>query len=91
MALKVRLPTILRPYARGQSTVEAKGSTMREVIADLEDRYPGLGSQLLADDGNLHPFVNVFLGDEDIRYLDGLATAVGAGTELSIIPAVAGG
>ncbi len=91
MAVAVRIPTVLRPMAGGQATVEASGTTLGEVIADLESRYPGLADRLRDGAGDLHAFVNVFVGDEDARYLDGLATPVPDGTEVSIIPAVAGG
>lgn len=91
MSVDVRLPTILRPHAGGETTVSAEGSTVGEVFADLVGRYPGMKGQLLNDDGSLHKFVNVYKDDEDVRYLDGLDTEVGDGDQLSILPAVAGG
>ncbi len=91
MAVAVRIPTVLRPLAGGAPVVDAAGGTLAEVLADLDRRFPGLGERLRGEDGNLHPFVNVFVGDEDARYLDGLATPVADGVEVSIIPAVAGG
>lgn len=91
MASRVLLPTVLRSHAGGQSVVEASGSTLGEVITDVSRRYPGLGEQLLTADGELPVFVNVFVGDEDVRYLDGLETKVEAGSEITILPAVAGG
>ena len=85
----VNLPTILRPHAGGSRRVEASGRTIGEVFATLGDRHPGLAQQLSA--GDLPVFVNVFLDDEDIRYLDGLDTTVNDGSEITILPAVAGG
>lgn len=87
----IKLPTILRQHANGETTVEADGDTVGEVFADLARRHPALASQLAASDGSLPVFVNVFLDDEDIRYLDGLETEVGERSELTILPAVAGG
>ena len=91
MPNRVLLPTVLRPHAEGQQAVEASGSTLEEVIADISRRYPGLKEQLLTADGQLPVFVNVFIEDEDVRYLDGLATRVEPGAEITILPAVAGG
>ncbi len=91
MAVAVRIPTVLRPLAGGRPVVESSGGSLGDVIADLEAQYPGLGDRLRDDEGRLHAFVNVFVGDEDARYLDGLDTPVPDGTEVSIIPAVAGG
>ncbi|MGH8937602.1 MAG: MoaD/ThiS family protein [Acidimicrobiia bacterium] len=90
MTVRVRLPTILRSLADGEALVRAEGQTVGEVFADLEQRHPGLGDRLV-DQGDLHRFVNVFVGDEDIRYLQGLDTPVPEGAEISILPAVAGG
>ncbi len=90
MAVEVRLPTVLRQYAAGSAVVEAEGATLREVIKDLESHYPGIGDQLLLD-GDLHRFVNVYLNDEDVRYLGMLDAEVGEKDIISILPAVAGG
>jgi molybdopterin synthase sulfur carrier subunit len=87
----VRLPTVLRPQANGQSTVEIAGSTVREVIANLVAAHPGLAASLLDDDGELRKFVNVYVDDEDIRFMDKLDTTVESGDEVAILPAVAGG
>lgn len=87
----VRLPTVLRPQANGQSTVELSGATVGEVVAALIADYPGLQSNLLDDDGNMRKFINVYVNDEDIRFLDKLDTPVEAGAEVAILPAVAGG
>jgi len=91
VAVRVRLPTILRSFASGQSTVDADGSTVGQVVDDLVTRFPGMAGHLRAPDGGLHRFVNVYLDDEDVRYLGGLGTPVEAGAKLSIVPAVAGG
>ena len=91
MPVRVRLPTILRSYASGQSTVDAEGSTVGEVVDDLVGRYPGMSGHLKAPDGGLHRFVNVYVNDEDVRYQGGLEAKVGEGDEVSILPAVAGG
>jgi molybdopterin synthase sulfur carrier subunit len=87
----VRLPTVLRPQAGGQSTVEVEGATIGDVLQDLVARYPGIAGQLLNEDGTLHRFVNVYVNDDDVRYLSLLDTPVASGDEVSILPAVAGG
>jgi molybdopterin converting factor small subunit len=87
----VRLPTILRPLAGGQSQVRANGSTIGEVFEDLVKQFPGLADRLVTEDGSLHKFVNVYLGDDDVRYLDKLDTKVADADVVSIRPAVAGG
>lgn len=86
----VRIPTVLRRHTDGLAKVEATGSTVREVFADLVGRYPGLREQLL-DGDEVRGFVNVYVDDEDIRYLDGLDTPVAEDVEIAIMPAVAGG
>ena len=90
MAVTVQIPTPLRQHAEGKPAVDASGATVRAVLDDLGARYPTLAGRLL-DNGQVKRFVNLYLNDEDIRYLDSLATAVKDGDELSIIPAVAGG
>ena len=87
----VRLPTVLRPHAGGKSTVTAEGATIGEVLADLERQYPGIAGQVLTADGTLHRFVNVYVQDDDVRYLEQLDTKVSDGDTVSILPAVAGG
>ncbi len=87
----ISIPTVLRPHADGARKLEANGSTVGEVFADLAGRHPKLAEQLLSPEGALPVFVNVFVDDEDIRYLHGLETAVGERTEITILPAVAGG
>jgi molybdopterin synthase sulfur carrier subunit len=91
MAVQVKLPTILRKHVGGEPRVSAEGATLREVLDDLEARYPGVTKNVLADDGGLHRFINVYLNDEDVRYLGSLETEVGEGDTVSILPAVAGG
>jgi molybdopterin converting factor small subunit len=89
--VEIRLPTVLRPAAGGKSTVSVDGSTIGEVLANLVEANPGMKGQVLTDDGELHRFVNVYLNDDDVRYLDKLATSVSSGDTISILPAVAGG
>jgi molybdopterin synthase sulfur carrier subunit len=91
MSVTVRIPTTLRPLSGGASTVEVEGSTLAEVLKNLNVAHPGFADRLFDEAGNLHKFVNVFVSDDDVRYLDGLNTAVPAGETVSIIPAVAGG
>ena len=91
MPVEVKLPTVLRTHAENQPSVAVDGKTVGEVFNTLVEKYPGLRGNLLGDDGGLHKFVNVYKDDDDIRYLDGLETAVGDGDVLSILPAVAGG
>jgi molybdopterin synthase sulfur carrier subunit len=87
----VRLPTVLRSQTGGQSTVSVDASTIGEVLQGLVTEYPGMSAQLLNDDGSLHRFVNVYVNDDDVRYLSLLDTPVKDGDEISILPAVAGG
>lgn len=91
MSVNVKLPTILRKHAGGQARVEADGATLRELLKDLESRYPGITKNVLTEDGALHRFVNVYVNDEDVRYLGSLETPVAEGDTISILPAVAGG
>ncbi len=91
MAVAVKIPTLMRANVDGAASVEATGATVGEIFSDLITRFPGLESNLIDDDGNLHKFVNVYRDDDDIRYLDGLATPVSEGVVISILPAVAGG
>ncbi len=91
MAVTVRIPTTLRPIAGGNSQVQVEGSTLADVIEALEAAHPGLKDRLLDESGAMRKFVNIFVADDDVRYLDGLATPVPAGETVSIIPAVAGG
>ncbi|HVF75600.1 MAG TPA: ubiquitin-like small modifier protein 1 [Acidimicrobiales bacterium] len=91
MAVEVRLPTILRQHAGGQGSIRANGSTLGEVFEDLVRQFPGLAGQVVTEDGALHKFVNVYVNDDDVRYLDKLDTKVGDDDVISVLPAVAGG
>ncbi len=91
MSITVRVPTILRTYTGGSSTVAAEGSTVGEVIDNLEGAHPGIRSRVVDEAGALRRFVNIYLDDDDIRFGDGLASPVPDGATVSIIPAVAGG
>jgi len=86
----VRIPTPLRTLTGGADEVQAHGATVADVIADLEKRHPGVRDRLL-DEKGVRRFVNVYVGDEDIRFLDGLTTALKRGDQISIVPAIAGG
>ena len=87
----VRIPTILRTYTGGQAEVTASGGTLADVIEALEAAHPGIRARVLDDAGKLRRFVNVYVNDDDVRFADGLATAIPDGGNVSIIPAVAGG
>jgi len=91
MTVSVRIPTILRTFTGGAAEVSAGEGTLREVIAGLDATYPGIGGRIVDDTGKLRRFVNVYVGDEDVRFAQGLDTPVPAGTHVSVIPAVAGG
>jgi MoaD family protein len=87
----VRVPAMLRPTVGGERVVVADGSTLRELIHNVDARHPGFAGQLLEGDGSQRRFVNIYVNDEDIRYLKGLDTPVQKGDVVSILPAVAGG
>ena len=91
MPVEVRLPTVLRQHAAGQSSVKANGSTIGEVFEDLVRQFPLLANQVITEDGSLHKFVNVYRNDDDVRFLDKLATPVEDADVITILPAVAGG
>lgn len=91
MNVSVRIPTILCTYTQGSAEVTAQPGTLREVIASLDAGHPGIGGRILDGSGNLRRFVNVYVGDEDVRFAEGLDTPVPAGARVSVIPAVAGG
>ena len=91
MAVEVRLPTVLRTQAGGASVVHVDGATIGEVLSKLVAEYPGMSGQVLTEDGGLHKFVNIYVDDDDVRYLQGLETPVPDGAEVTILPAVAGG
>ena len=86
----VRIPTILRTYTGGEAEVTAEGATLGAVIASLDAQFPGIAARVLDDGGALRRFVNVYVNDDDVRFLDGLDTPT-EGVSISIIPAVAGG
>ncbi|MEV7599427.1 MoaD/ThiS family protein [Kitasatospora sp. NPDC101155] len=90
MAIEVRIPTILRTYTDGAKAVEGNGSNLGELFADLDARHPGIAARLV-DGGELRRFVNVYLNDEDVRFLEGISTALADGDSVTILPAVAGG
>jgi molybdopterin synthase sulfur carrier subunit len=90
MAVEVRIPTILRSYTGGAKSVDAAGDTVQAVVADLDSRHPGIGERLVDGEG-LRRFVNMYVGDEDVRFLGGLQTPVHDGDVVTILPAVAGG
>jgi molybdopterin synthase sulfur carrier subunit len=91
MAVTVRIPTQLRELSGGAAEVSADGATVADVLKDLEARHPGFAERLFDEQGELRRFVNVFVADEDIRFLDGVDTDVADGSTVSIVPAVAGG
>jgi len=91
VTVKVRIPTPLRKLTKDQSEVEAAGSTIRDVVDDLEKQFPGFKERMCDEQGELRRFVNVYVGEEDIRFLKGLETEIPEGEQVSIIPAVAGG
>lgn len=91
MAVTIRVPTTLRTLTAGESEIEVDPGTVKAVLGALEDKHPGFAERLLDEDGNLRRFVNVFVDDDDVRFMDGLETAVPDGETLSIVPAVAGG
>jgi molybdopterin converting factor small subunit len=91
VSVSVRIPTILRTFTGGESEVKAEGGTLREVIADLDANHSGIADRILDDKGKVRRFVNVYVGDEDVRFAEGLDTATAEGVQISIIPAVAGG
>jgi molybdopterin synthase sulfur carrier subunit len=91
MAINVRIPTPLRNLTENLEIVSAEGSTISEIIADLQRNYPGLGERICDENGEVRRFLNIYINNEDIRFQDGKQTAVRDGDELSIIPAIAGG
>jgi molybdopterin synthase sulfur carrier subunit len=90
MSIEVRIPTILRPYTKDQKTIEASGATLAAVISDIDSQYVGLAERLL-ENGALRRFINVYINDEDVRFLGGLETQIKDGDSITILPAVAGG
>ncbi len=91
MSARVRVPTILRTYTAGESEVTAEGSTLSDVLESLDASFPGIKGRIVDEQGSLRRFVNVYVGNDDVRFLDGLATPVAENAQISVIPAVAGG
>jgi molybdopterin converting factor small subunit len=91
MSVSVRIPTILRTYTGGESEVTAQGGTLGEVLDHLEGSYPGIRARILDEQGSIRRFVNVYVGNDDVRFLDALDTTTPDGAQVSVIPAVAGG
>ena len=91
MSVSVRIPTILRTYTNGESEVSADGATLSDVIEHLDASYPGIKGRILDDQGAIRRFVNVYVGNDDVRFLDALQTTTPDGVQVSVIPAVAGG
>ena len=90
MSIDIRIPTILRPYTKDQKSVQAEGANLGALIADLDAKYPGIGERLL-EDGSLRRFINLYINDEDVRFLGSLEAQVKDGDSVTILPAVAGG
>jgi molybdopterin converting factor small subunit len=90
MAIEVLIPTLLRPYTSGEKLVSAQGANLEEVLKDLELNYPGIGERLI-DESGLRRFINIYVNDEDVRFLSGLQSAIGENDSITILPAVAGG
>jgi molybdopterin synthase sulfur carrier subunit len=91
MSVTVRIPTPLRAVAKGNADVQAKGDTIEDVIGDLERQFPGLRERLVDESGELRRFVNIYVNQEDIRFLENKATVLKDGDEVAIVPAIAGG
>ena len=91
MSVSVRIPTILRTYTGGESEVSASGATLAEVLDDLDGNFAGIKGRIIDESGDLRRFVNVYVGNDDVRFLENLATPTPDGTQISVIPAVAGG
>lgn len=91
MAVTVRIPTTMRPLTGGDKQVSVEPGSLNDIVTALETAHPGMAERIVDEDGSLRKFVNVFVDDDDVRYLDGLGTAVPDGVTVSIIPAVAGG
>lgn len=91
MAVEVKIPAVLRKHVAGASELPASSGSLREVLAELVRGHPEFGEQVFTDGGDLHRFINIYVNDEDVRYLEGLETKVGEGDVVAILPAVAGG
>jgi molybdopterin synthase sulfur carrier subunit len=91
MAIEVRIPTILRSYTGGAKAVEGTGDTLADLLVDLDGKYAGVRGRLITDEGALHRFVNIYVNDEDVRFIGGLDAKLNDGDNVTILPAVAGG
>jgi sulfur-carrier protein len=91
VAVEVRIPTVFRKFTQGDAVIELEPGTVADLIDQLENRYPGMKQQLLTDKGDLHRFVNIYVNDEDARYLEKLETKVAEGDKVALLPSVAGG
>ena len=91
MAVEVKIPTVFRKFTDNEATVDLEPGTIADLIDQLDSRYPGFKGQLVSEDGQLHRFVNVYVNDEDARYLEKLDTKVGEGDKVALLPSVAGG
>ena len=91
MSVEVRIPTVFRRFTNQEAVTQLEPGTIADLVTQLDRRYPGIGSQLLAEDRQLHRFINVYLNDEDIRYLNKLETEATEGDTVSLLPSVAGG
>lgn len=91
MSIEVRIPTILRPHTGGEKLVQGSGPTLSALIDDLDSKYSGLKGRLIAEDGSLHRFVNIYVDDEDVRFTGALDTKLDDNASVTILPAVAGG
>jgi MoaD family protein len=91
MSIEVRVPTILRSYTDGQKSVRGAGDTIAELLLNLDSQFPGIRARLVTEDGSLHRFVNVYVNDEDVRFLGALDAKLNDGDTVTILPAVAGG
>ena len=91
MAVEIRIPTVFRRYTEGLSVIEVNPGTVGDLIDQIETRFPEMKGQLVTEDGELHRFVNVYLNDEDVRYLEKLDTKVSDGDSVSLLPSVAAG
>ena len=91
MSVSVRIPTILRTYTGGESEVSAAGETLSAVLDDLDANYSGIKGRIIDESGALRRFVNVYVGNDDVRFLENLETPTPDGVQISVIPAVAGG
>ncbi len=89
--VNVRIPTIMRPHTGGEAKVQLTGDTVGQIITELTTKFPGIAGQIVTEDGQLHRFVNVYVNDDDVRYVGKLDAPVKDGDEVSILPAVAGG